>query len=474
MIAKEKTKKVELGSFQQAWNVLGRDNATRTLTTLGKIFYRWTVDPNKQELMNALNFISGDAINECNKGETSARVRGMHMSRTYHDEHEIICTNCDNDKDEEEVEQQLFVHIDNEKTHMLEIIVSEIKMQSVFKGYFKQFLAIERLWNCIRVIIHSIDVSNETVKQKCFHEFEDILSTFFFIEIEKVNVLNDNASNCSCDCGLPRLVDLQLPLNLDAFKRNNYDSIAKHLKWIHHFQFEIVNNKNDKNHVDSNKRVFSLAWEKPLSSIIIQFTKVGDSFLWHNNEDMIESMQVFLKKNDYVEDTFHYANQDVIYFRISMSLNLFWNVSSPTTTLYLSAKREDCENGTGRSMIIKLIKIAGFSGWVTSLFVDNLSESVDLLLKFSVEEDEHPNEKNDGEENFPIFNTFSWHLRGTAPPSSVLLWIVHTLWHKLVMSAFLYEVLHLWSTIFCSLGQHISVELPKDEHSKFDEKPNRI
>jgi hypothetical protein len=156
-------------------------------------------------------------------------------------------------------------------------------------------------------------------------------------------------------------------------------------------------------------------------------------------------------------------------------------------------------------MVIKLLKIVGFSGWVTSLFVDHICETVEVLLKFMEEEQEEGDagsttlvdvgdksssdlnkdiddgdgiahsrsvvgserrtvgqsscdEKRGGEEQEQkggLFNTFSWHMLSTAPSNSVLLWIVHVLWHKLVMSAFLYQALHLWSTIFQALGGHV-------------------
>jgi hypothetical protein len=491
-----------VSSFQHAWDSLGRQHAAQSLCQLASIFQRWTVEPNKTELMTALNFLSGDFESERHCGgytedECAMPVRRIHMSRSTEDSHVIVHSHSVKDGNEEE-HYRRSVHLEEDMTHVVELAVSEIKMQGVFKGYFSEFLVMSRLWTCIEHVVGSCEVSDEVFKKACFDEFRDIQDTFFFIDVARVTTMDDAASSNCMMIGTPRLVHLRLPIDLGLFGSRGFKAIVKALQWIHCFHFEVVDSKREVHHHNSGRRVFSLAWDKPTSSVVLKFVKEGQNFLWHDANHMAKSTQDFLQHGVSAQDRFIFPDESTIYFRISMSLNLFWNVSSPTTTLYLSATRKCCNDdttgGRGTSMVVKLIKITGFSGWVTSLFVDDICEAVEIVLKFMDEEgnlkgsDEDVEISAEDSKNFdePInncsndvecrskhsgadgivsgnvqekaeFNTFSWHLLGTAPANSILLWIVHVLWHKLVMSAFLYEALHLWATIFDALGHHIAV-----------------
>ena len=137
--------------FQAGWDSLGRENAAETLCTLAHIFRHWTVQPNKDELVSALNFLSGDSDTEA-RGTGSAGgecgignpVRRFHMSRSPQDEHTIVRSSSAVDG-EEENDYRRSVHVEEESTHVVELAVSEIKMQGVFKGYFSRFLAMDRL-----------------------------------------------------------------------------------------------------------------------------------------------------------------------------------------------------------------------------------------------------------------------------------------------------------------------------------------
>lgn len=237
-------------------------------------------------------------------------------------------------------------------------------------------------------------------------------------------------------------------------------------------------------HTAGARHALSLAWDGPRASVVLRCVKAGSSFLWHDARGQVAGGGA--------PDTFCFRAARPLVLRVSVSLTLFWGVSSPTTTLYLSAARRDCGGGGGTSMAVKLVKIAGFSGWVTSLLVDDICETVELLLKFveervervgssgmdftSTGDRQHSAEMSDddviddatttsaggvgdggvGGGDSPVFSTFSWHLLGTAPANSVLLWLVHALWHRLVMSAFLYEALQLWAGVLHALGMHVT------------------
>lgn len=352
---------------------------------------------------------------------------------------------------------------------MVELSVSEHHMRGNFNGHFRRFLAIDRLCTCLSRLLECLDISNAVFIQRCRIEFGGLRAAFFFLDTNRIRMMNEVGIEHEEAVGSPRLVNMTLPVDLEAMRSHGFSSIAKNLQWIHHFQVEVVDSKLENHHHNSGRRACSLAWDKPSECVTVQLVKRGACVLWHNAEDMVGSVRQYFEGVS-SGDMCSLPDGGTIFLRVSMSVSLFWNLSSPRTILYLSATRKDYTEGGGNSsdregtsLELKLIKITGFSGWVTSLFVDDICEAAEAQLLFVnkgerggyCDSDCNMKENAPLQPFSPLFNTFSWHLRSTAPSNSLLLWVVHVLWHRLVMSAFLYEAFQFWGSLFTALAEHL-------------------
>lgn len=378
-----------------------------------------------------------------------------------------------------------------------------------YAGFINHFFSVQGMGSFYSRLLESFDCSDQAMVQLMIREFKNVMKNFYLIH-EPMQVLSDIASNDSKERGITRLVKLRIKIDLDRLESQHSYTRAV-LSWVNNFSVEILKNYvvGDKSSSKYDReRAVAFGWDRSTRSIFFDAIKKKGELLWcKRNEKGDYDMHSFVRDCNAVAEKINKDKIDnakvkfnvgtVFYVRLHFELCLAefagMAMSSSGSTLYFR-----CEITTERRMVATLVDITGAKAKAAELLMGSTVEDILKSVKAVVELTALPTEAAT-EETRPVsstsestpsspsslspqssvlhldtdqvnvdlesssediaaistYNRLSFIVMGKAPLTSIMAWLVKTIWEKTVESNFVFEFAMLWGRYWRCLAEDV-------------------
>jgi len=378
---------------------------------------------------------------------------------------------------------------DAEETHRASLALAEVetpenKISLAFFAYVKEFFPLATIDQWLQEVLCTITGSNTFMLRLINEEFPSTMGALSeLLFVDRIRILDDKL----CVDNDVKTIHITLPVRVDNLKHAGYPIIEKIVKyWLGDISIEVLE-AGSTDSTTINRRIWGLRWDPFYYSWHIVAVKQRGRFVWHESEfskdkglkgihELVHSAPVSHRQT-IVPVIFQVGDTYVL--KVQLCFKILGLVSVPPCTLWFNITIP-----TVGVLQLHLFDIAGIAGraarllFPTSmkLLMDTCSITMRLgdfegvpemlstyssLFAGSEKSDDAASKEGTGEE------CASSSSKGTSAtrdlPSvfvccharckarSVLTWIAHLIWTKLVESNAIFEIWKLVFTLFSAL-----------------------
>lgn len=404
----------------------------------------------------------------------------------------------------------------SEETHRAILALSESaaperEISVAFFAYVKEFFPLISIGEWLEEVLRTVTGTNTFMLRLINEEFPVVINALSdLVFIDRIRILDDALSAVSN----VRTVHVTLPVRVDNLKHAGYPIIEKIVKyWLGDISIEVLE-AGSTQRTSVNRRIWGLRWDPFYYSWHIVAVKQGAHFVWHASEfskdktlrgirELVHTAPISHRQS-IVPIIFHVGDTYVL--KIHLSFKIFGFLSVPPCTLWFNIRIPSFGE-----LRLQLFDVAGFAGRAASILfpstVKQLMDSCSLVMRlgdvegvpgilqeFSAlftatdnevgkEGDEKEVADADKEDRLASAcksASLSSSSRSDHPSvficgharcksRSLLTWVVHLIWTKVVESNAIFEIWRLIFVLFSALLADV-LQLAKKISPKVDDK----
>jgi hypothetical protein len=420
--------------------------------------------------------------------------------------------------------KDIFIHCPSgdpgsEETHRAVLVISESAaperdISVAFFAYFKEFFPLESIGEWLKEVLRTVTGTNTFMLRLINEEFPTVMNALSdLVFVDRIRILDDALSAVSN----VRTVHVTLPVRVDNLKHVGYPIIEKIVKyWLGDISIEILEAGSTQS-TSVNRRIWGLRWDPFYYSWHIVAVKQGGHFVWHAGEfskdkdlrgirELVHTAPISHRQS-VVPIIFHVGDTYVL--KIHLSFKIFGFLSVPPCTLWFNIHIPSLGE-----LRLQLFDVAGFAGRAARiLFPSTVKQIMDycslvlrlgdveglpgILKEFSTLFTANDNEdgkegdaseagsadKDDDLPNSCKSSLLSSSSRRNLPSvficgharcksRSLLTWVVHLIWTKVVESNAIFEIWRLIFVLFSALLADVLKLAKKIPPDVDDKKPD--